>query len=199
MNDSLKAFLNSVAYHVDDVPLLAGSEAEDVLDEWKAEGIDVPDELSAPVLFLYHNDTLDERYPVTYEPLNPVLDRAIFRFLRGELYDFHDGTDEPITYVEAWFAVNEWRTDDETIVPDCLTPLTYMRYVNSHHAMRKYDKVWITYADEGEEHWVGPFRSIAPNHIDADGNMEYRVCDAFEEDVSIVVPVSHEVTTRDDL
>lgn len=199
MNNSVNAFINSVAYHVDDIPLLDESEARDTIDGWKAEGLDVPRELIAPVLFHYHNDVLNERYPVTDEPLNPVIDRAIYRFLRGELYDFRDGTSEPISYVQAWFAVHEWLTDGETVAPDCLTALTYMRYVNSHHAKGELDKLWITYNDGGEEHWVGPFRTISPDHITADGSMFYTVCDFVEDDVLVVVPIKHEVTTRDDL
>ena len=199
MNNSVKAFLNSVAYHVDDVPMIDVDEARDTIDEWKSEGINVPDELTAPVLFHYHNDTINARYPENCEPLNPVVDRAIYRFLRYELYDFRHGTCEPISYVQAWFAVHGWRIDEGTTVPDCLTPLAYMRYVNSHHAKGELDKLWITYNDGGEERWVGPFRTISPDHITADGSMFYTVCDFVEDDVLVVVPIKHEITTRDDV
>lgn len=198
MNDSLKAFLNSVAYHVGDVPLLSVEEADMTIDQWHAEGIDTPSNLTAEALYTYHQDAINERYPITSEPLDPDLDRIIYRFLSSEGYDFNAHDPGPITYVQAWFAVNNWRVDDPE-VPDFFTPSAFMRWMNSHCGKRAYDKLWITYGKDGEEVWHGPYRTLIPRFIDADGTMVYMACDAYHDEFRVEVPVSHEVTTRDDL
>ena len=207
MSESIKAFLNSIAYHVGDVPMLDVGEAQQTLDEWKEEGMPVPSDLDALTLYAYYQETLCERYPISTEPLTHELDRLVYQFLRGEGWDFQDGLDAEIDYIDAWFSVNDWisvkRRDGEQF-PQYITPEVFMRYVNSHHARRDRCHLWIIETIEDKEgktksYWHGPFEHL--DHIgihvkDGTHTVFYRYDDCVKEGDEIEVDEWHSIVYR---
>lgn len=202
MTDSLKAFLNSIAYHVDDVPMLSSDEAYDVINEWKDEGIPVPDSLTPQILFEYHNGVLNDRYPVNAEPLKHALDRKIRKYLEGIGWDFVNGLAKPITYVQSWFAVDRLRSGIDChgdCCPASITPFSFMRWVNYHHERTGACRLWIIESHEMGCKWFGPFESL--DYLGRSSKRRscvvYRYADALDDGDEITVNEWHSIVCKD--
>lgn len=200
MNATIDRFLHTVAYSIDDEPMTQ-SVAEDLIHRWENLGVDIPDDVSVVSLTAHCLDVLRSRYPVAAERIDPKLDRAVTEWLDGEGWDFIDGLDDPIDYVSAWYAVEEWRDvvrQDGNEFPDFLTPLTFMRYVNYHHEQRVMrDVLWLVTFENYEEHWHGPYCSIRPDHANADGSVVYDASDSCGFEYHLTVPKWHEIMSHD--
>lgn len=199
MSETIKAFLNSIAYHVGDVPMLDIGEAQRTIDEWKEEGMKVPSDLDASVLYSYYQDTLCERYPVSYEPLAPELDALVYEFLCDEGWDFRDGLDEEIDYINAWYSVNDWigvKNRDGEKFPQFLTPDVFMRYVNCHHKRIASCFLYIVTFERGEENWHGPYNSLTFAYESANGIVHYTASDYLLSKFDVRVSKYHEIMTR---
>ena len=205
--DKVTSFFNSVAYHVGDVPMLDMGEAQRTIDEWKKEGVYPPSYIDADVLYTYHQDTLCARYPISTEPLAHNLDRRVFEFLRDEGWDFRDGLEDQIDYINAWYSISDWREvakRDGYEFPQFLTPEVFMRYVNSHNARLERCRMWIIENVEDKNgqthtHWHGPFERLDFLCRDPKerNKVVYRYTNAVVEDDEISVDEWHSIEYRD--
>lgn len=207
MYEKAKDFIRGAGITVGDAPMTV-DEAKAVLDLFKNKYVMCTAcEIEPEDLAEGYNELLNERYDQPgQEPLQSQLDGYVYKELRGLKFLFDDALEEPITYTDAWYAVDEWRNEEmengvapEDCLPPWFTALVYMRYVNSHHNRIKDCRLWIVENYETGATWYGPFESLdylckssqKPCHV------VYRYTDYILDGDEITVDEWHSIVYRD--